>query len=123
MACCVPSGDVFATPVTGVTGGDDAGALEVARQVGVAVGLVVGVHHVRGMRLQAVGAEARAAALYGLAVYEAAGVVDVVLQVRPVGAVLGDAPLPASGRRGLGARIGRWAWRRVWSYRLQGKTT
>ena len=41
------------------------------------------------MGLQAVGAEARAAALYGLAVYEAAGVVDVVLLVRPVGAGLG----------------------------------
>ena len=84
------------TRLTGVAGGDDACALEVAGRGAVTVGLVVGVHRERGMRLQVVRVEAYAAALYRLAVHIAAGVVDVILQVRPVGASLGDAPLPAS---------------------------
>ena len=82
--------------LTGVGGGDDACALEVAGGGVVTIGLVVGVHRERGMRLQVVRVEACAAALYRLAVHKAARVVDVILQVSRVGVGLGDAPLPAS---------------------------
>ena len=82
--------------LTGVTGGDHAGALEVAVVVVQAIGLVVRVHHVRSMRLHVVGVKARAATLDRLTVDVATGVVDVVLQVGCARAGLGHTPLASS---------------------------
>lgn len=86
--------------VTGVGGGDDAGAGEVAVEVVAAVGLEEGVHGEGGVGLQGVGEEAGPAVLDGAAVHAAAArVVYVALQRVPARVRLRHAPLPAPRRR------------------------
>lgn len=82
--------------LTGVTGGDHAGALEVAGVVVATIGLVVRVHHKRSMGLHVVGVEAPAATLDRFTVHKGTGVVDVVLQGSRICTGLGHTPLPSA---------------------------
>jgi len=82
--------------LTGVTGGDHAGALEVAVVVVAPIGLVICVHHERSMGLHVVGVKTPATALDRLTVHEATGVVDVVLQGSCICTSLGHTPLPSA---------------------------